>query len=105
MRDGAADFRRVHRIDEPGVAFPVAVAHVVMAGRGREEEALADGRVLVGEGEAEMDAFAARGHALMRASNSRKLFSPSNIPRCKHAWAFGCLQIAIRAVLDVTVAA
>ena len=36
--DGAADFRRVHQIDEPGVAFPVAVAHVVMAGRGCEEE-------------------------------------------------------------------
>ena len=39
VRDGAVDFRRVHRIDEPGVAFPVAVAHVVMARRGREEEA------------------------------------------------------------------
>ena len=38
VRDGAADFRRVHRIDEPGVAVPVAVAHVVMAGRGCEEE-------------------------------------------------------------------
>ena len=61
VRDRAVDFRRVHRIDEPGVAFPVAVAHVVMAGRGREEEALADGQVLVGEGEAEVDAFAACG--------------------------------------------
>ena len=45
VRDGAVDFRRVHRIDEPGVAFPVAVAHLVMAGRGCEEEALADGPV------------------------------------------------------------
>ena len=61
VRDGVVDFRRVHRIDEPGVAFAVAVEHVIMAGRGGEEEALADGQVLVGEGEAEVDACAARG--------------------------------------------
>jgi len=61
VRDVAADFRRVHRIDEPGVALPVAVAHVVMAGRGREEEALAAGQVFVGEGKAKVDACAAGG--------------------------------------------
>jgi len=61
VRDEAADFRGVHRIAEPGVAFPVAVAHVVMARRGREEEALAAGQVFVGEGKAKVDACAAGG--------------------------------------------
>ena len=59
--DGAVDFRRIHGIDEPGVAFPVAPAEVVMARGGGEEEPLPDGEIFVAEGKAEVDAFAPGG--------------------------------------------
>ncbi len=61
VRDGAVDFRRIHGIDEPGVALLVAFAEVVMARGGGEEEALPDGEIFVAEGKAEVDAFAPGG--------------------------------------------
>ena len=59
--DGAVDFRRIHGIDEPGVAFPVAPAEVVMARGGGEEEPLFDPQMPITEGKAEVDAFAPGG--------------------------------------------
>ena len=61
VRDGAVDFRRIHGIDEPGVAFLVALAHVVMTRGGGEEEPLFDPKVLITKGKAEVDAFAPGG--------------------------------------------
>lgn len=61
VRDGAVDFRRIHGIDEPGVALPVAFAEVVMARGGGEEEPLFDREIFVAEGKAEVDAFAPGG--------------------------------------------
>ena len=61
VRDGAVDFRRIHGIDEPGVALSVALAEVVMARGGGEEEPLPDGEIPVAEGKAEVDAFAPGG--------------------------------------------
>ncbi len=57
----AVNLWRIHGIDEPGVAFLVALAEVVMARSGGEEEPLFDREVCVFQRKAEVDAFAPGG--------------------------------------------
>src|SRR5674476_1372703 len=57
----AIDGGIVHGKQQPGLAFAVAVVRVVMARRGGEEQAFADGKILVVEGKGEVAAFASGG--------------------------------------------
>ena len=51
----------VHGKQQPGLAFAVAVVRIVMARRGGEEPAFADGKILVVEGQGEVAAYASGG--------------------------------------------
>jgi len=66
----AIDGGIVHGKQQPGFAFAVAVVRVVMARRGGEEQAFADGKILVVEGQGEVAAFASGG--LCASSNTAR---------------------------------
>jgi len=57
----AIDGGIVHGKQQPGLAFAVAVVRVVMSWRGGEEQAFADGKILVVEGKGEVPALASGG--------------------------------------------